>query len=532
MTSPVRTAAVLAMAVSILAGAPGPHRAAAANDATFVAAAQAGDLGRLDALLRRDPAVVNQTGPDGTTALHHAVNRDDLPMVEALIEAGADVAARNRYGFPPATLAAVNGNATIMRRLLAAGADPNASVPGGETVLLTAARTGSRDTLEALLAAGARPDAANVAGQTALMWAAAANNPGAIEVLAAHGADLHTRTEGGLDALAFAVRAGRSAAAETLLDAGADVDGTLAGGESVLEVALVNTRWDLANLLLDRGANPNAGNAGYTALHRIAVLRAIVRGVVRSDDIPVPIGAVDVMLDLVRKMIAGGLDVNARMTKDALKDQRFINRQDVLVRVGATGFLLAAKEADLELMRVLLDAGADPTIPTFDGTTPLMVAAGLYSQRGSFERFEERGQEDDLLRAVRMCLELGNDVNATNDLGDSALHGAAYRGAPAVARFLIAHGARLDAVDTRGLLPLAVASGVYYKTSLWESPETAAVLRRAMEDRGLPTAVPEPDLTNRCLYCYLTNRDQYRAAREHIRALEEAFEEQRKASHE
>ena len=532
MTSPGRIAVALLVAAAILAGSRGLVRAAAANDTALVAAAQAGDLSRVNALLRRDPAAGNQTGTDGTTALHHAVNRDDLPMVDALIEAGADVATRNRYGFPAATLAAINGNGAIMRRLLAAGADPNASVPGGETVLMTAARTGSRDTLDALLAAGARRDAANAAGQTALMWAAAANNPGAIEVLVANGANLHVRTEGGLDALAFAVRAGRIAAAEALLDAGADVDGTLAGGESVLEVALVNTQWDLANLLLDRGADPNGGNAGYTSLHRIAVLRSIVRGVVRSDDIPVPIGAVDVMLDLVKKMLARGLDVNARMTKDALKDQRFINRQDVLVRVGATGFLLAAKEADLELMRLLLEAGADPSIPTFDGTTPLMVAAGLYSQRGSFERFEDRGQEDDLLEAVRMCLDLGNDVDAVNDLGDTALHGAAYRGASDVARFLIAHGARLDAVDTRGLIPLAVASGVYYKTSLWQSPETAELLRRAMGERGLPTAVPGPDLTNLCLYCYLTNRDQYRAAREHIRALERAFQEQQDASDE
>ena len=532
MTSPGRIAVALLVAAAILAGSRGLVRAEAANDTTLVAAAKAGDREQVDALLRRDPAAVNQAEPDGTTALHHAVNRDDLPMVDALIRARANVAARNRYGFSPLTLAAVNGNAAVLRRLITAGADPSTSVPGGETVLMTAARTGNRDALGVLLAAGARPDANNAAGQTALMWAAAANNPGAIEVLVAKGADLHARTAGGLDALAFAVRAGRLAAAEALLDAGADIDGTLAGGESVLEVALVNTRWDLAHLLLDHGADPNGGNAGYTALHRITVLRAIVRGVVRSADITAPIGALDVMVDLVKKMIARGLDVNARMTKDALKDQPFINMRDVLVRVGATGFLLAAKEADLELMHVLLNAGADPTIPTFDGTTPLMVAAGLYSQRGSFGRFEDQGQEHDLLEAVRMCLDLGNHVDAVNDLGDTALHGAAYRGAPDVARFLIAHGARLDAVDTRGLIPLAVASGVYYKTSLWQSPETAELLRRAMGERGLPTAVPAPDLTNLCLYCYLTNRDQYRAAREHIRALEKAFQEQQDASDE
>ena len=92
------------------------------------------------------------------------------------------------------------------------------------------------------------------------------------------------------------------------------------------------------------------------------------------------------------------------------KDQRFINNQDTLIYVGATAFLLAAKEADLELMEVLLAAGADPTIPTFDGTTSLMVAAGLHSYRGSYRRFEDRGKAGDILKTVKMCLDFGIEV--------------------------------------------------------------------------------------------------------------------------
>ena len=387
----LRAAAVLSAALAGLAGA-----------ADLVAAAKTGDLGVVEALVAAQGAAVDQPAADGSTALQWAVHRNDAALVALLVDAGADVTARNRYGFPPIALAAVNGNAAVLARLLAAGAAPNATVPGGETVLMTAARTGDAQAIQVLLDAGADPLAANDAGQTALMWAAAADNPAAIEALVAGGADLNARTPAGLDALMFAVRAGRRAATEALLAAGADPGGTLETGESVLEVALVNTHWQLADLLLDHGADPNQADAGYTALHRLAVQRGIIRGVVASEEMAIPIGSLDIILDLVRKMIAKGMDVNARMAKDRLKEQRFVNMRDVLFRVGATAFLLAAKEADLELMAVLLDAGADPNIATVDGTTPLMVAAGLYSDTGNYHRFRQRGWTDDILQAVRL----------------------------------------------------------------------------------------------------------------------------------
>ena len=362
------------------------------------------------------------------------------------------------------------------------------------------------------------------------MWAAAANNARAIAALIDRGADPHLRTGAGLDALMFAVRRGQTAAAEALIEAGADVNGTLKSGESVLEVAIVNTHWGLADVLLDRGADPNQAKAGYTTLHRLAVLRPIVSGVVYNEDLPLPLGSLDIILDLVKKMIAKGVDVNARMTKgDALKEQKFQNNISVLVHVGATAFLLAAKEADLELMELLLEAGADPTIPTIEGTTPLMVAAGLYTFKGSYKRYEERGKAGDILESVKMCLDLGNDVNAVNDLGDTTLHGAAYRGAPEVAQFLIDNGAKLDAADNRGLTPLAVANGVYYIIGLWESPETAKLLRNVMQQRGLSTEIPPVD-EKLCLYCYLTDGKQRAAARQHVRELEEKFARQQRAS--
>lgn len=509
-----RLAVLAAVCAAVQGTANGPA-------APLVEAAKTGDLPRMARILGNTAA--DQRATDGTTALHWAVYRDDAGMVDLLLDAGAEQALENRYGFPPLYFAAVNGNPAILDRLLAAGADPDTTVPGGETVLMTASRTGDPAVIAALLDAGANANAINDAGQTALMWAAAANNAGAVAALVAGDADLAMRTEKGLDALLFAVRAGRVAAVTALLDAGADIGATLATGESALELALVNTHWDLAHLLLDRGADPDQSDAGYTALHRLAVQRAIIRGVVPSEEADIPIGALDITLDLVAKLIALGADVNARMAKDRLKEQRFVNMRDVLFRVGATPFLLAAKEADLELMAILLGSGADPTIATTDGTTPLMAAAGLYSDTGNLHRFRERGWEADVLEAVEICLDSGNDVNAVNAIGDTALHGAAYRGGIDVARLLVGRGARLDAVDSRGLTPLSVATGVYYKMGISAKPETAKFLRTIMEVRGLTTEVLPPDMDERCLYCYLTQYAQLEAAQKRAAELEAQF---------
>ena len=513
MTGRRRLAALGAVCAALLGTADEP--------APLVEAAKAGDSSLVMRLL--GDTDVDQAAIDGTTALHWAVHRNDAAMVDVLLEAGATPTLQNRYGFPPLHFSAVNGNPAILERLLAQGADPDTTVPGGETALMTASRTGDPAVIAALLAAGADANAVNDAGQTALMWAAAANNADAVTALVSGGAELAMRTEKGLDALLFAVRAGRVEATTALLDAGADIGATLATGESALELALVNTHWDLAHLLLDRGADPDQSDAGYTALHRLAVQRAIIRGVVPSEEADIPIGALDVTLDLVAKLIALGADVDARMAKDRLKEQRFVNMRDVLFRIGATPFLLAAKEADLELMAILLRAGADPTISTTDGTTPLMVAAGLYSDTGNLHRFRERGWEADVLEAVEICLDNDNDVNAVNAVGDTALHGAAYRGGVEVARLLIAHGARLDAVDSRGLTPLSVATGVYYKMGISAKPETAKFLRTIMQVRGLPTDVLPPDMDQRCLYCYLTQYAQLEAAKKRALELEAQF---------
>lgn len=441
-------------------------------------AAERGDTAALDALLRHgaDP---NDAAPDGTTALHFAVHREDAATASALLAAGASVDAANRYGVRPLYLAAQNGDAATVRLLLEHGADPNGALPEGETALMTAARTGDVETLEALLAAGADVNARESwRGQTALMWAAAENNAPAIEALLAAGADRDAVSAGGeFTALKFAVRAGAIDATRALLDAGADVDERLLDGTSLLVLAVMNAHYELGAVLLDYGADPNAADQGWTALHQIAWSRRWNMGF----NLPGPArtGNLD-SLALAEKLVAMGADVNARQKAEPVDGNR-----NKLNRIGATAFLLAAKSADVPLMRLLLDLGADPSITTDEGTTALMAAAGV----GIWAPGENPGTHEEALAAVKLAFEAGGgDVNAINANGDTALHGAVYRGgAIPIIEFLVERGARLDVVNALGWMPVTAADGVEYTPDVLKRyPEAAALLRRYMREQGLP----------------------------------------------
>ena len=419
---------------------------------------------------------------DGTTALHRAVQSDDVARVEALVRGGADVRARTRYGVTPLYLACVNGNAAIVERLLAAGADPNSAMPDGETALMTAARTGDAATVKALLARGADPRASEPSkGQTALMWAAAENNAAVVTLLAGAGADVRARSKGGaFTPLRFAVRAGHIDASRALLQAGAGVNETLPDGTSALVLAVINAHYELAGVLVDSGADPNADGQGWTALHQIAWSRRHNAGFNLPG--PVATGSLD-SLDLVRKLVARGANVNARQKKEP-KDG---NRNN-LNRIGSTPFLLAAKSDDVPLMRALLEQGADPSIPTANGTTAMMAAAGV----GIWAPGENPGTHDEALAAVKLAFEVGGGrVNDVDKEGETALHGAVYRGgAIPVIQFLIDKGAALDVRNKRGWTPLTAADGVEFTPAVLKRyPEAAALIRDAMRARGL--AVPE-----------------------------------------
>jgi ankyrin repeat protein len=513
----------IVMAMSLLSATV----AQAAGPATLVDAAKAGDAAAVRAEIQKK-ADVNAPALDGSTALHWAVHRDALDVVDLLLAAGANPMAANRYGVTPLSLAATNGNARVVERLLRSGANPNAAIPGGETVLMTAARTGDVAVLKALLEASAEVNAReNTRGQTALMWAAAENNVAAIKVLVDAGADVHARTGEGaapaargpsstggvftaatgasapaaargpsFTALLFAVQLGQLEAVRTLLQAGANVNDTLPDGTSALVLATQNGHWELGAFLIDQGADVNADKQGFTALHQIVRIRRTNIGF-----LPPPVGKGSMSsTDLVKKLLASGANVNVPMTRDFRDGYR--NR---LNRVGATAFLLAAKNVDTELMKLLLAAGANPLTPNADNTTPLMVAAGVDMWNPGEDGGATTDAEPEALEAVKMLVELGNDVNAANDRGETALHGAAYRGANSIAQFLVDKGARLDARSKQGWTPWTIANGVFYSLFFKEQRHTADYLAKLMADRGISTEGMADD-GRTCFDCGRNNR--------------------------
>jgi ankyrin repeat protein len=421
--------------------------------------------------------------PDGTTPLHAAVLRNDAGAVDDLLRAGANARAATRYGITPLYLACVNGNAAIVEKLLAGGADPNTALPQGETALMTAARTGSVPAIKALLAHGADVNTKEGwKGQTALMWAAAENNADAAKALIEAGADIKARSRGGaFSAYLFAVRAGHIDAARVLLDAGAEVDEKLPDGSTALLIAVMNAHYEAAAFLVDKGADVNADAQGWTPLHQVVWSRRPNTG----SNIPgaVPTGRVD-SLELVRKLLKHGADVNARQKREPRDGFR-----NMLNRIGATPFLLAAKSVDLPLMRLLLDHGADPKLTTEDGTTALMAAAGV----GIWAPGENPGTEEEALAAVKLVYEVGGGLPTDVDQnGETALHGAIYRaGSIAIAKFLIEKGAKPDVKNSKGWTPLIVADGVEYTPNVLKRyPDTAAFLRQVLAERGLPVPAP------------------------------------------
>ena len=441
----------------------------------LIEAVKAGDAAAVEALLNAG-AYIDAAEPDGTTALHWAAHNDDLRLVAALLEAGAEADATTRYGVAPLALAATNGSPEALRLLLEAGGDPNRASGEGETPLMTVARTGVVPAVEVLIEHGAEVDAVEGwRGQTALMWTASQDNPGAAEALMAAGADMHARSGGGFTPLLFAAREGSLGALDALLAAGADPDDTLPDGTSALGMAVYNAQYEIAARLLAAGADPDARGQGWTALHQVVWTRRPNLG--RNPPFPVPLGRLD-GLDMARVLIAHGADPNLGQTAEPRDGNR-----NMLDRVGATPFLLAAKAADVPMMRFLADLGADPGQTTANGATAMMAAAGV----GIWKIGENPGTNDEALAAVELAWELGNDVNAVDGNGDTALHGAIHRGGDGIVRFLHEKGADLDAVNETGWTALSIAQGVFYPNTFNRHPHLVSLLEELGADPAAGT---------------------------------------------
>jgi ankyrin repeat protein len=438
---------------------------------------------------------VNQPEADGTTALHWAIQADDVEMAALLIGAGADATAANRYGVRPLTLAATNGSDAAIAMLLKAGADPNTATDAGEPALMTAARTGRVEAVRRLVTAGADVNAREGwLGETALMWAAAENHAAVVRLLVEAGAEIDARStvleapvlefprsggpnspfpRGGWTPLMFAARDGAIDAARALAELGADLD--LAAlpqtdvplkpeeirdaadgvGTTALVFAIINSHNDLAAMLLDKGANPNVADvAGMGALYAAVDMNSLQW--VQGRPAPILNDRLDAV-DVVRLLLQKGADPDARLKTRPLKRHHDAG-STLNMGEGTTPLLRAARTNDVAVMKLLLDAGADPHLTLPDRTTALMIAAGLGygGLRGEGIRIVTPTPEG-AVEAVQLLLDRGMDVDAFNNAGNTALHGAVTRG-DAVVKLLVSRGARL-VKNKAGFTPLDLALG-------------------------------------------------------------------------
>jgi ankyrin repeat protein len=490
----------------------------AESGASVAEAAMHQDQAGLRSLIGKK-ADVNAPLVDGSTALHWAVENDDADAVEMLLQAGAVADAKDRYGLTPLYYAASNGNAAIIRKLLKARASPNIANKEGDTALMAAARAGNPDAIAALLGNDAAVNARDaLTQQTALMWAVRENHAAGAQALLDHGADVNARTRtgktperrlpgagggpgngshgvgivrggwpergvrdaipGGMSPLLYAARDGRLDSAKLFVSAKADVNQTEANGITPLLMAITNDHADVARFLIDNGAAVNTADWwGRTPLGAAVEIRN--RDMGRGGEHDIDRGAA---LELARTLIEHGADVNARTTEYA-PIRRWVSPLNDISWVDFTGqtpFLRAALSGDTTAMRLLLDKGADPNIPTLAGTTALMAAAGVnWAENQTYTESKES-----LMAALKLCFEKGADVNAKNSMGITAVIGAANRGSDDMLEFLVEKGAKLDVKDNEGRTPLVWAGGVFLATNPpEEKPGTMALIKRLMENK-------------------------------------------------
>jgi len=503
---------------------------AAGPDQRLITAAAEQDKVALRALLKQG-VDANTTRADGATALLYAAHRDDLEAVDLLLKAGANANAAEDHGVTPLARAVENASVLVVERLLRAGASPNIAQTSGLTPLMTAARTGNLQVVKSLLAHGANVNAETHTRYTALMWAVAGRHAETARLLIEAQADVHASTDKGYTLLMFAARNGDIELGRMLVAAGAHVNETGADGTHVLPFSIVYGQGDFALFLLEQGADPNGAMGGIRALHAAAgAVQLWVRewtqrhgagdGLGYGVTVGRPLTAA-ARLSLVKALLTKGGDVNARTTTSTMmmgyigypKKGAFepfaCGTGDLR---GATPLWVAAYSANgsggqssdqnasrvgradvsSDVLRALLAGGADYRLATDDGTTPLMVAAGL--GRSTFNPSLQRGNRSRVAEeAVTLLLDAGADIHAVNEADFQAIHGAAFRGLNEVIQILVDRGADLNARDFRGRTPYRLAEGSKQSFQFQAYPETAAFIKKLGADTriGIPGTVQE-----------------------------------------
>ena len=478
---------------------------------TLIEAVERGDRAAALQLLSKgaDP---NAPGADGTTAVMWAAANDDPELVRALIRAGANVKLKNHFGTSALTEAAIIGSTSIIDALLKAGADPNTKNPEGETALMAVARSGNVAAARLLVEARADVNAKeDWGGQSALMWAAAQSQAEMVKFLASHGADVNARgvirqwerkviteprpkdmNKGGFTPLLYAAREGCVECARHLIAAGADPD--LEDPERItpLNMALLNLHFEFAAYMIEAGADIDKWDLfGRSPLYMAADVSTLpVKGngamaVIPSED---SVTALDVGRMLLEKGANPNLQLKRRPPyRDVPQDRG----GDSMLAQGATPLLRAARAGDAPFVELLLKHKALVDLPSKEGITPLMAAAGV-----DFGTRVTRGRNrtsEGILATMRLLLDAGADINArmvteprravpdgtsqaaayalnlrrasqvpsaTAVPHQTALHGAAERGYTAFVKFLVENGADLQAKDASGRTALDLAKGV------------------------------------------------------------------------
>jgi ankyrin repeat protein len=512
--------------------------AAAAPPKSEVAdAAMRGDKAAVRTLLQQK-ADVNAQQIDGTSALHWAVEANDLELAGILLTAGAKPMTANRAGATPMLLATQNGNADMIERLLAAGADPNAPLTKtSDTALMMAARTGKVEAVRALLDHGAQVNAHETwGGTTALMWAASERHPDVAKLLIEHGADVNAKSyfvpsasgrgfegatpvppkpnqpieefaSGMLTPLMFAARENDLDSAKLLVKAGANLNAQGGDGKDALSLALFDGSYDVADFLVESHANVNQKDAQrFTPLFWAVDRRNMETApnfpwMVTRDPLP-----------LIKKLLDAGADPNVVINSTP----RARMREGSPRLVYATAIMRAAFSGDIELVKLLLAHGADPHIISSDRETTLMAACGT----GFINGYHRPRPPVERLEVVKLMIDLGEDINAADNYGITPLMVAANLGDLNVVKYLVEKGADLNAHDlgkkndgqfgssVEPLMPIDYAIGVgtfVPNNAVIMHTDVVQYLSQAMKERGIKHTTSE--CTLRGFTCAQANVD-------------------------